>query len=144
MKVFPIDETTKLLTRDFLKDGLNKELSQAKRFYKNLSLLLLEISDNQSEIKSLAVKNLARIVRNQSRRIDYSVLLDNKIVLVLPQVSRAQVQQIAKRIIQRAANPFSLDEDQFAPIEKLEFKAVTFPEDGESKEELFDKLKIEV
>lgn len=140
MAVYQMDEVTKLYTEDFLEKGLEEHLKKGKE----VTFIYLKVKFQKQEHNSLtnmALKDIARIIRNQLRNVDYAVKLKDAILLVLPGIERQQAEKILERIINKVESPGFLDGYSVLSMpKKLITDVFSFPQEVKTKEEIVGKL----
>lgn len=151
MNTYKIDEFSKLLTEDFLNDGLDAELSRANRFKRKLSLLLVEIEILSPEYKSdkySFFRHLSCMVRNLIRTVDFAVRLGSRILIVLPETERSGAENVLSKLNEKVKtfNFSDTPDTKSATGIEVELKGsiVTFPEDADKKDKLLEKLNSEL
>lgn len=95
------DPLTKLFTQTYLKEDLPDELNRAKRFGRDLGLMLLEPKIPEAIQLDMAypvLKKLALLCREVTRQVDEGVRLGNQILLVLPETSADGVQKLEEKL----------------------------------------------
>lgn len=140
MKVYQVDEATKLYTEDFLTEALDDQLTKGK----NLVFAHIKVEFLKQDHKSLinmALKDISRIVRNQIRNIDFAVKLKESILIIFPGSSRSQAERVIERIIKKIEEPNFLDGYTVLTMPKrLLTDMFTYPEDAKTKEEVLKKV----
>lgn len=100
------DVLTQLYTPQYIDDDLNDELNRARRFGRDLGLLLLEpkIPDAlRIDMAYPVLKKLAGICRELTRQVDDGVRLGNQILLVLPETGSEGVDTATDKIAEKFA-----------------------------------------
>ena len=95
------DVLTQLYTPQYIDDDLNDELIRARRFGRDLGLLLLEPKIPESvriDMGYPVLKKLAVVCRELTRQVDDGVRLGNQILLVLPETGLEGVDTAADKI----------------------------------------------
>lgn len=95
------DSLTRLLTDAYLKDGLDDEMSRARRFGRELGLLLFEPilpPQCRADMMYQVLKRLAKICLDSTRQVDTGVRWGNQVLLVLPETSEEGVGITARKI----------------------------------------------
>lgn len=100
------DSLTRLLTDEYLKYELDDEFSRARRFGREVSLLLLEPAlppHLRSGMIYQALKRLAKICLDSTRQVDKGVRWGNQVLLVLPETSEAGARTASRKIADKFA-----------------------------------------
>ncbi len=95
------DSLTQLYTASYIEDDLEDEMSRARRFGRDLGLLLMEPVIPESlrlDMNYPVLKRLAQVCRACTRQVDSGVRLGNQVLLVLPETSADGIQTIATKI----------------------------------------------
>ena len=143
-----IDALTQLYTAAYIEEDLADEMSRARRFGRDLGLLLLEpiIPDTlRLDMNYPVLKRLAQTCRHCTRQVDDGVRLANQILLVLPETSAEGIETIAGKI----ANSF--EECTFTHsntgqtfVGRFHDARVVFPNEIEDAHQLVDMLKAQL
>ena len=106
MSLAVIDTLTGLYNRRFLDEALIREYERAKRYKRNLSLVMFDINnfkyinDNFGHlIGDLVLREISRIIKENIRSIDIPVRYGgDEIVLLLPETSLIEAEVVVKKI----------------------------------------------
>lgn len=137
-----LETFTKLYKEAFLKADLEKELKRAARFGRPLSLLAVEALMPEASLKEMeysVIVQLARLVREIVRDIDYPVRWGRRILLVLPETSREGAVKVADKIRNAAQGRRYVGGENYSrEAVELRFGFAVFPEDGLDNNALLD------
>jgi len=139
------DYLTGLWNHGYFQHMLQKEIEKAKLAHLPLSLIALDIDDFKVYNDSLGhqagdkiLKDLAFLLKNQSRNMDYVCRYGGEeFTVLLPQSDKKETLQIAERIRQ-AVEKHSFLHEEILPQKKMTVSVglATFPEDGQTPSEL--------
>jgi diguanylate cyclase (GGDEF)-like protein len=113
------DALTGLHTSSAFMEALSRELSRAKRYESDLSLLFLDLDDFKAINDTcghlagdLVLKDVSRIVREEIRIEDFAARYgDTKIVIILPLIGKTDALVLGERI-RKKVESLSLNHDQ--------------------------------
>ena len=143
-----VDELTGLYNRRYFKEALSREMERSARFSQPFSLLILDIDHFKDYNDTLGhqagdrvLKELADVLRNQSRSIDHVVRYGGEeFVLILPQSETKQSLMAAERY--RSAvehHPFYGQERTPSGNLTVTIGVAAYPLDAITSTELFKK-----
>ncbi len=106
MSLAVVDTLTGLYNRRFLDEALVREYDRAKRYKRNLSLVMFDINDFKyindnfgHLIGDLVLREISRIIRENIRSIDIPVRYGgDEIVLLLPETSSIEAEVVVRKI----------------------------------------------
>lgn len=140
MTVYQIDEATKLYTEEFIKDGLD-DILKKKGDLAFVTFKVEFLKQEHNNLIDMALRDIARIIRNQLRNVDSAVKLGDKIMLILPGIKRAQAEILAERIVKKINSPNFLDTYTVLSLPKiLTTNIFVYPEDVKTKEEIVKNI----
>lgn len=141
MAVYQIDEATKLYTEDFMREGLDELLKKGN----DLAFIYFKVDflkEEHNNLRDMALKDIARIIRNQLRNVDSAVKLGDRIVLILPSTTRLQAEIIMERIVKRIETPGFMDGYTVLSLpKKLITDVFIYPQEIKTKEEIVKKIE---
>lgn len=139
------DSLTELWNHGYFQFILQTELDKAKASGYALSLIMLDIDDFKVYNDTLGhqagdqiLKNLAKLLKDQSRKIDYVCRYGGEeFTVVLPQTDKKTAFLIAERF-RLDIEKFGFSHEEVLPQKKITVSVgiTTFPEDGSSSSEL--------
>ncbi|MCX7831434.1 MAG: sensor domain-containing diguanylate cyclase [Actinobacteria bacterium] len=142
------DSLTGLNNHRYFHERITQEISRARRYRKNLSLLMIDV-DNFKKYNDAnghltgddALKRISTIIKENIRAADVAVRYGGEeFMVILPETAKEQALMVAERIrLSVEKEPF-IGEDAL-PGKKLTVSigVATFPEDSEIKDELIKK-----
>ncbi|MEW6277809.1 MAG: hypothetical protein AB1758_04230 [Candidatus Eremiobacterota bacterium] len=139
------DSLTNLLHEEYLEDGLDDEMSRARRFGRDLSLLLLEpiIPERlRPDMLYVVLKSLARTSAKTTRQVDVGVRWGQQLLYVLPETSEEGARVASNKIADQFAHLNFQDpssEEKFPG--RLRSSIVVYPRDIEDRKELLERLR---
>jgi|GEM_PF-4644233 len=140
MAVYQIDEATKLYTEEFMREGLDELLKKGN----DLAFIYFKVdflNKEHNNLIDMALKDIARIIRNQLRNLDSAVKLGDKIVLILPSTTRLQAEIIMERIVKKIESPGFMDGYTVLSMpKKLITDVFIYPQEIKTKEEIVEKI----
>lgn len=143
------DSLTGVYNRRYLEEELQKEIKRAKRYNHCFSLIMADIdnfkhyNDTHGHLQGDRVlKEIAKVIRRNSREIDLVARYGGEeFVIVLPETGKKETLEVAERIrVAIEKYPFPLQKTQPGGRITVSMGVVTFPEDGEERGALLEKL----
>ncbi len=139
------DKLTQLYTEEYLGEGLDAELTRARRYKHPLSFILLEPDipdENRADRLYPSLRILARIAEQQTRSMDVGVRWGQQILLILPETPVDGAGKVVDKIREAYENHTLLkdDPDIKFPIQ-LKASVRAFPDHGQEKEGLLSLLR---
>lgn len=142
------DSLTGLNNHRYFHERITQEMSRAKRFRKNLSLLVIDV-DNFKKYNDAnghlagddALKRISTIIKENIRVADVAARYGGEeFMVILPETSKEQAMMVAERI-RSAIEKESFIGEESIPGRNLTVSigVATFPEDSETKDELIKK-----
>ncbi len=139
------DNLTNLLHEEYLEEGLEDEMSRARRFGRDLSLLLLEpvIPEKlKPDMLYVVLKALARLSAKTTRQVDVGVRWGQQLLYVLPETSDEGA-RVASGKIAEAFGKQSFTEpntgETFAG--RIRASVVVYPREIEDRKALLENLR---
>jgi len=142
-----IDETTGLKNNRYLQLRLPEEVRRAERYQRNLTLIIMEVGEQQNAFKQLdrsarkdLVKRIAGIVRETFRNVDIIVRVERaKFAILMPDTGERAYEAIT-RLSQNISvvKIKSLDSGKVTPL-TVRVGYSNFPEDAKEADELLAK-----
>lgn len=142
------DPTTGLHNRRQFDTKLAQEISRAKRYTLNVSLVVFDI-DNLEEynvacghlLGNLALSDIAAILYKGTREVDFvSRIGGDEFALILPETNRLGALKLADRLREEIASyPFPVPEDGASVNLTVSAGIANFPHTGSPSEDLFPK-----
>lgn len=139
------DNLTNLLHEEYLEEGLEDEMSRARRFGRDLSLLLLEpiIPEKlKPDMLYVVLKALARLSAKTTRQVDVGVRWGQQLLYVLPETSEEGAGVASGKIAEAFAR-LSFTEpntgEQFPG--RIRSSVVVYPRDIEDRKALLENLR---
>jgi len=139
------DHLTGLYNRGYFEEALSNEISRAKRYGTEFSLLFMDI-DNFKQVNDtvghlagdLALKKISKLLKSEKRAEDIAARYGGEeLVLVLPETGKANALIKAERIRQRVEElALSLNGQSFNVT--LSGGVATYPRDAETSTELIE------
>ncbi|MBU9722390.1 sensor domain-containing diguanylate cyclase [Bacillus alkalicola] len=138
------DDLTDLPNRKALDKHITKALARSKRHHHNFSIMFIDLDDfkivNDTMGHEAGDDLLIEVVRrlNESIREEDLVarLGGDEFIIVFEETNKAEIEDIANRIIENIALPYTLN-DKEVKI-SLSIGISMYPDDGEDKETLID------
>jgi diguanylate cyclase (GGDEF)-like protein len=144
-----VDELTGIHNYRYFVQKLEDELKRAKRYYQNLSLIMIDI-DSFKECNdefghlfgNLVLKKLTQVIRGCVRDVDiFARYGGEEFVIILPQTTKSQAKMIGERIRACVESTIFKDEDNLHSAHLTVSLGVScYPESGETTEELIKKV----
>jgi diguanylate cyclase (GGDEF)-like protein len=146
---------TELWNHGYFQYLLGVEIETAKAISKPLSLIMLDIDDFKvyndmlgHQAGDMILKNLALLLKNQSRKMDYVCRYGGEeFTVILPQTDKKEAYYIAERLRENIAkHTFIHQEILPRKIITVSIGLATFPQDGSSSSDLLtyaDKVLYE-
>jgi diguanylate cyclase (GGDEF)-like protein len=140
------DRLTDLFTADYLEEGLEQELARARRFGRELSLVLFEPvlpDDVKLDLQYQALKKLAHVCRVNTRQLDSGVRWGQWVLYVLPETSAEGARKVAEKVKEgysRAVFQHPTREDTTLHL-TCRYSIAVYPAESEGREECLRLLK---
>lgn len=136
------DDLTDIPNRKMLDRQIQKALSRSKRQNHNFTLMFIDLDDfkkvNDTLGHDAGDKLLIEVVSRINECVREEDLISriggDEFIVMFEETGKDEIEQIAKRIIEYVANPYSINEN-IASI-SLSIGISMFPNDGEDKETL--------
>jgi diguanylate cyclase (GGDEF)-like protein len=144
-----VDELTGVFNYRYFAQKLEDELKRAKRYYQNLSLIMIDIdwfkkcNDTFGHLfGNLALKKLAEVIKGCVRDVDiFARYGGEEFVIILPQTTKSQAAMIGERIRSQVESTTFKDEKKLHSIRLTVSLGVScYPESGQTGEELIKKV----
>ncbi|HEX9756967.1 MAG TPA: sensor domain-containing diguanylate cyclase [Nitrospiria bacterium] len=142
-----IDETTGLKNNRYLQLRLPEEVQRAERYQRNLTLIIMEVDDQQKAFQQLdrparkdLVKQIAGIVRETFRNVDIIVRVEKiKFAILMPDTGERAYEAISR--LSRNVSEVKLKSVDSGKVTPLVVRVgySNFPEDAKEPDELFAK-----
>ncbi len=139
------DELTRLYNHRFFIRSLDDETKRAKRYTRNLSLIMFDIdhfknyNDTNGHLKgNKLLENIARILINETREVDIVARYGGEeFGVILPETGEEEAYQIAERIRDRVEQAF-FDNEKSQPLGKVTISAgvATYPQHAQTKTDI--------
>ncbi|HEY4001619.1 MAG TPA: diguanylate cyclase [Candidatus Xenobia bacterium] len=137
------DKLTQLYTEEYLEQGLDAELTRARRYKHPLSFILLEPDipdEHRADRLYPSLRLLARITEQQTRAMDVGVRWGQQLLVILPETPVDGAARVVEKIREAFENHTLLKDDTDVTI-KLKSAVRAFPDHGQEKEGLLAVLK---
>ncbi|MCA9791407.1 MAG: diguanylate cyclase [Candidatus Eremiobacteraeota bacterium] len=94
------DRLTSMLDDEYLEDPLDIELARAERYGRQIGFILLEpdFGDLTSTMVYQALKYLAAVCREHTRKVDIKVRWGNSILIVLPETAAEGLEVAVRKL----------------------------------------------
>ncbi|MBI3928828.1 MAG: hypothetical protein HY319_25025 [Armatimonadetes bacterium] len=139
------DGLTGLYTEEFLKQDMDSEMSRARRFGRDLGLLLLEpiLPEHvKTDMLYQVLKKLARICESTTRQVDSGIRWGQQLLYVLPETSIEGVEVTSRKISHQFHECSFTHQGTGEKIPgRLRRALAVFPGEIEEKEELLQSLR---
>ena len=144
-----VDELTGIFNYRYFAQKLEDELKRAKRYYQNLSLIMIDIdwfkkcNDTFGHLfGNLVLKKLAEVIGRCVRDVDiFARYGGEEFVIILPQTTKSQAAMIGERIRTQVESTTFKDEKDLHSIHLTVSLGVTcYPESGQTAEEMIKKV----
>lgn len=142
------DSLTGLSNHRTFQERLSEELSRAERYFKVLSLIMLDIDHFKSfndtyghQTGDEVLKGIAKIISSNIRDVDFSARYGGEeFMVILPETGCEDAAAIAERIrLKVAKNPFTIEGGEGVRL-TISAGIGCYPEDAKSKKELIKKV----
>ncbi|MDQ7822751.1 MAG: diguanylate cyclase [Candidatus Eremiobacteraeota bacterium] len=140
-----VDKLTKLYNEQYLKVGLEQELLRAKRFGRELSLLLLaaEIPAKvKQDMQYRVLKQLGNFVKMYTRSIDVGVRYGDCVLVILPETPLEGARRAGEKVKEQIEKHIFVHHDSGYEFNvKVTVKIAVYPHNGGDRAELLEFLK---
>lgn len=145
------DPLTGLFNRRFLENNLHKEVARAKRFQRDLSLVMLDVDHFKNYNDQLGhlsgdrlLRNLGRVLSTSIRTCDVAARFGGEeFCIILPEISSPGAISFSERLRQSVLeHPFSRKEVQPGGHISISVGTATYPGDAVKTEELLQKADV--
>lgn len=143
---FDLTQAMKLYAEKYLEAGLEQELSRARRYKRDLALILLVPRPPQvllEEEKAHVIQELTEMARRITRNVDTGLALPFGVLLVLPETPEEGARIVGDKI-RRETQARTFEGSGGSFMLKLTVAMAHYPKDGESRQELLDALKEQI
>jgi diguanylate cyclase len=138
------DELTDLPNRKALDSHISKALARSKRHAHNFSLMFIDLDGFKNVNDTLGHDAGDQLLIEVAQRLKYSVREEDLIariggdefVVVFEESGKSEIEDIAKRIIKKAALPYIINDTEATVTVSLGISM--YPEDGDTKETLLE------
>ncbi|MCD4651559.1 MAG: response regulator [Candidatus Cloacimonetes bacterium] len=138
-----MDMEVAVYNTNYFRQKFMEELARARRFNRQLTLVLVEITDAEAIIREKGldtfhriVGKLASILKESLWNVDIPARFDkNTFISLLPEADSVRAQEVIDTIYQQAS-------EELETVLNLNIRAVSYPEDGATTDELLESLII--
>lgn len=140
-----VDKLTKLYNEKYLKVGLEQELLRAKRFGREVSLLLL-IPEIPTKIKQdmqyRVLKQLGSFVKMYTRSIDVGVRYSDSVLVILPETPVTGARRAGEKVKEQIEKHIFVHHDTGLEFNvKVNIRIAVYPQNGADRQTLLEYLK---
>lgn len=140
-----VDKLTKLYTEKYLKVGLEQEILRAKRFGREVSLLLLSVDLPQKirqDMQYRVLKQLGSFVKMYTRSIDVGVRYSDSVLVILPETPMEGARRAGEKIKEQIEKHIFVHHDTGLEFNvKVNIRLAVYPQHGTDRQTLLDHLK---
>ena len=140
-----IDKLTKLYNEKYLKAGLEQELLRAKRFGREVSLLLLnpEIPTKiKQDMQYRVLKQLGSFVKMYTRSIDVGVRYSDSVLVILPETPLEGAKRAGSKVKEQIEKHIFVHHDTGLEFNvKVNIRIAVYPHHGPDRQTLLEHLK---
>lgn len=133
-----VDEVTRLYNRSYFDESLTVEVARAKRYSRNLSLLLLRVGNQKTvstEVRDQIAAHIAEVLIKSLRLVDVICRLsEDEYAIILPDTATNTCGIIGKRVFKYFKQMLAGEPSVF-----INMGAAAFPENSTESKGLFEK-----
>lgn len=148
MDKFEVDRLTKLYSEKYLKVGLDNEVDRAKRFSRELSLLLLSVELPQKlkqDMQYRVLKQLGGFIKMYTRKIDIGVRYSDSVLVILPETPLEGAKTAGVKIKEQLEKHIFIHTNEQGEEHKfnvaVSIRIAVYPHNGSDRLTLLDYLK---
>jgi diguanylate cyclase (GGDEF)-like protein len=145
MDIMEIDKLTKLYTEKYLKVGLEQEILRAKRYGRELSLLLLGVELPQKvkqDMQYRVLKQIGSLVKKYTRNIDIGVRYADSVLVILPETPYEGALVAGEKVKEQIEKHIFVHHDSgFEFNVRISVRIAVYPHHGNDRQSLLEHLK---
>jgi diguanylate cyclase (GGDEF)-like protein len=142
-----IDKLTKLYTEQYLKVGLENEILRAKRYGREVSLLLISVELPQKVKQDMlyrVLKQIGSLIKKHTRNIDVGVRYADSVLVILPETPLDGARRAGEKVKEQIEKHIFVHHDSgFEFNVRTHLRLAVYPHDGSDRQSLLDYLKKE-
>jgi len=143
--IMEVDKLTKLYTEKYLKVGLEQEILRAKRYGREVSLLLLAVELPQKvkqDMQYRVLKQIGSLVKKYTRNIDIGVRYADSVLVILPETPFEGARVAGEKVKEQIEKHIFVHHDSgFEFNVKISVRIAVYPHHGNDRQSLLEYLK---